>query len=191
MSTLNPDFELVFICAGNTCRSPMASQIFQAKAEAANLPVTVSSAGVSAQPGEPMSSQAIEALTQLGYATKAHKSQKLNSLLGTKANLVLTATQEQKLFTIASFPESQDHVFTMHEFVSLITRADTQTDLGNTVTQFLEQRIEQISALRNLASVEIDIRDIEDPIGLDSFAYLETAKEIEELVTAIVNWMAK
>jgi len=74
--------QLLFICSGNTCRSPMAAAIGNAEiARRLGLPfevaghanVQVLSAGVSAQMGAPMTPEAKQALRLLGIPANGHR----------------------------------------------------------------------------------------------------------------------
>ncbi len=60
---------ILFVCTGNTCRSPMAEQIARHLAERSapgSIPIETASAGVTAAPGEPTTREAVEALRRQG-----------------------------------------------------------------------------------------------------------------------------
>jgi protein-tyrosine-phosphatase len=59
---------IVFVCTGNTCRSPMAEALFKKELSATRLSYAVeaSSAGLSAFSGEKISAQAAELLRAEG-----------------------------------------------------------------------------------------------------------------------------
>lgn len=65
---------LIFICTGNTCRSPMAAAIFQKLAAERGLPVNIRSAGMAAVEGEPASPNAVQACREIGIDLSAHRS---------------------------------------------------------------------------------------------------------------------
>jgi protein-tyrosine-phosphatase len=73
---------ILFVCTGNTCRSPMAERIGRHLAERrapGSIPVEVSSAGVTAAPGEPTTPEALEALRRQGIEARATGARPLNA----------------------------------------------------------------------------------------------------------------
>ena len=53
---------ILFVCTGNTCRSPMAAAILDKIAVENDLDVFIESAGIMAQDDQPASANAIEAI---------------------------------------------------------------------------------------------------------------------------------
>jgi len=85
--------KILFVCTGNTCRSPMAqvmaAQLFGESYE-------VASAGVMAMPKQKASTHAIEAMKQRKIDLTKHKSQMLSEDLLKWADLILTMTESHK-----------------------------------------------------------------------------------------------
>jgi protein-tyrosine-phosphatase len=81
---------LLFVCTGNTCRSPMAAAIARRLAAERGLEdVTVSSAGTSAWDGSPASDGALLVALEHGLDLSAHRAQGLSRELVEGADLVL------------------------------------------------------------------------------------------------------
>jgi protein-tyrosine-phosphatase len=88
---------LLFVCSGNTCRSPMAEAISNAEIAARlnipldaldNSPLRALSAGVKAREGEPMTKRAQVALQKLGVPPYTHASRTLTSEMIEQAEVV-------------------------------------------------------------------------------------------------------
>jgi len=95
MKTLRRVF--LFVCSGNTCRSPMAAAIGNAEiaarlgipfAELHSSPVRAISAGLSANPGASLSEEAAEALRELNVPVPPHRSRLLTTEMLDEAEVV-------------------------------------------------------------------------------------------------------
>lgn len=88
---------VLFVCTGNTCRSPMAEAIARARIGTTGLvgglPMEVASAGVSAGEGEPASSQTVEALRTVGVGPTAHRSTGLTAEAARQADVIYAMTE--------------------------------------------------------------------------------------------------
>ena len=72
--------KILFVCTGNTCRSPMAAAIFNSIAAEKGLDWFAESAGVAAVGDRPASANAIKALAEIGIDLSGHKTRFLPSL---------------------------------------------------------------------------------------------------------------
>ena len=82
--------KILFVCSGNTCRSPLAEAITRRLVEAAGrTDVEVSSAGTSAWDGSPASDGALLVGMERGLDLSAHRSRQLTSEVVSDADLVL------------------------------------------------------------------------------------------------------
>ena len=82
---------VLLVCAGNTCRSPMAAAIWRQLYPSDE----VFSAGLSAEWDRPMTPAAATALESLGYPSPTHRSQPLTPDLLLGADLILTMDHRQ------------------------------------------------------------------------------------------------
>lgn len=69
---------VVFVCTGNTCRSPLAQGLFKAKLEKLNITdIEVSSAGLAAFPNDEVSVNSVNAAKKYGVDISAHRARPL------------------------------------------------------------------------------------------------------------------
>ena len=108
--------DILVICTGNTCRSPMAEGIFKSLIKVKNLDVEISSAGTCAFDGDSVTNHAEKALKKMGIDISNHKSTLVHSYLIEKVDLILTMTKDHKETIIRNFPGAKDKVFLLNEY---------------------------------------------------------------------------
>lgn len=81
---------LLFVCSGNTCRSPLAEALARSLVQGSGLgPLEVRSAGTSAMPGSPASDGARRAARRHGLSLEGHSSTRLSPQLLAWADRIL------------------------------------------------------------------------------------------------------
>jgi protein-tyrosine-phosphatase len=109
---------LLFVCAGNTCRSPAAVQILEACLERHSInPQTwqVDSAGLRAVRGQPASAKMAAALGDRGMDLSEHLSRPVEDAFLRQYPLVLVMEREHRQDLLARFPFLEGKVFLLSE----------------------------------------------------------------------------
>lgn len=104
---------VLFVCTGNTCRSPMAAALFNKIAMERDLDVRIESAGLFAGVGDKASQNAVHAMKNYGIDLTGHRAKNVTAELLEKCDLVLTMTASHKM---ALVQYAGDKVYTLCEF---------------------------------------------------------------------------
>ena len=105
--------KIVFICTGNTCRSPMAEGLFRAHNGEEKTGLTALSAGMYTSDGLPASGNAVTAAAELGADITSHCSRMLTPELAREAKYLVCMTGAQYDNLCAAFPDCADKIFTL------------------------------------------------------------------------------
>jgi protein-tyrosine-phosphatase len=110
--------QVVFICTGNTCRSPLAEALMRRALEArGHGTVAVSSAGVGATDGAPASEGALLVGLENGLDLSQHRARLLTRDLAAGADLVLAMSAQQR--DRAAALGAADRAHTLAEFAGV------------------------------------------------------------------------
>jgi len=110
--------QLLFVCAGNTCRSPLAAALAGQELAARGLVARVESAGVSAQDDAPASPVAVAAAWEAGLDLSAHRARLLTRPAVQAADLILVMGESEQQFVRVLAPEAQDRVHVLRTYAS-------------------------------------------------------------------------
>jgi len=141
--------KLIFVCTGNTCRSPMAEGLLK-HLLGPDCGWEISSAGVSAADGWPASRNAVLAAELLGIDLSGHLSRRLTPAMVREADLIVTMTVDHRDAVLAMVPESEGKVFLLKSFGIAQCAADIFDPVGQGVDVYCRVRDEIDAALPDL-----------------------------------------
>jgi protein-tyrosine-phosphatase len=145
----------LFVCSGNTCRSPMAAAIANAEiALRLRLPAaalkTVNaralSAGVSARVGEPLTAEAQEALRSLDVPVEPHAARNLTPELAQQAEMIFCMTSAHRDAVIKLLPAVANKTFCL----------DVQGDIADPIGKGMEAYLNCARRIHELVHLRFD-----------------------------------
>ena len=104
--------KILFVCTGNTCRSPMAQGLCQ-KYISENMLVGqfgCASAGLDVKPGAPISENAMVVMDEVGVDMSSHRAKMVTPEMMQEANYVYTMSSTHKNMLEALFPKEAGKV---------------------------------------------------------------------------------
>lgn len=160
--------------------SAFASHILDGR----RLDVEVTSAGV-LEAGNAPTREGIAAMSELGMDVSKHLSSTIEDRLADPPDLVISMAREHSRRIADIWPELWPRTFTLKEFVRLATQTGPRSE-GEDVGAYLA-RVGSHRRISQLASMVSREDDVADPIGKSLNTYRACAREIQELVTALVG----
>lgn len=101
---------IIFVCTGNTCRSPMAEGFYKAATGK-----DAQSFGLMCQEGVPASKNAVSAMEKFGIDIKDHASRRITAEAAAAADEILCMTEEQKIMLTYAYPEYSEKIRLLSE----------------------------------------------------------------------------
>ncbi len=138
--------KILFVCTGNTCRSPMATGIFNDFAKKNNINACAYSAGIFVTESC-VNANAIKAVADMGIDISAHIPMQFNDLFINEYDLFLTMSPGHKDFLVSRGVTST-RVYSLCEFAGesgeVLDPYGGDEDLYKETAQHLKRLIEKI-----------------------------------------------
>ncbi len=138
--------QVLFVCHGNTCRSPMAEALFNDRYRDKGWEAI--SAGISAFPGWPVSEHSVEALREFGIDGRGMTSKPVNRRLLDKVSLVVTMTTMQREWLRCAAPALKDKIISMADVSE--RSHDIADPFGETIVSYRRVRDELNEIMQDL-----------------------------------------
>jgi len=122
----NSKFHVLFVCSGNSCRSPLAEGLLRVK-----LPsrlqdeVEVKSAGTLGIDGSPAARYSVELVNEMGGDISNHRSQGVTEKLMQETDLILAMAAEHIDYLQEEFPQYRENIFLLKRFGRAAGEANT------------------------------------------------------------------
>ena len=199
MATAKTNTNVLFVCTGNICRSPLAEQILEQLAAKHKLPLKVSSAGVAAMTGEPMTSYSADSMVQRNYKPTSHRARDLTPEILADSDLVITMTLDHRSEIARMLPKASKYSFTLDEFARLASFLMTDPEFSEefkkkpkeTRQQYLSRAIQEAVLLRGMVPTGEEPKDVMDPYGESIEVYTQVAEQIDEMLKVVVEWFSR
>ncbi len=134
---------IVFVCTGNTCRSPMAEVLMRTLLKERKIKWwDVTSCGLEAQEGSPMTLESREALFDIGADPGEFRSKQITQKILDKSTIVFTMTADQKKAL-----EGRAHVFCIKD----VTGREVPDPYGKSYDSYKAARDELKCACEKIA----------------------------------------
>ena len=150
-----PERLFLFVCSGNTCRSPMAAAIANAEIAARlgiayesleTVNVRALSAGVSAKVGAPLTDEAAEVLRSLSVPVKPHAARSLTPELAEKAELIFCMTKAHRQAVVEMLPSVAGKTYCL----------DTQADIADPIGKGMPAYVACARQIQRLVQLRLD-----------------------------------
>ena len=182
---MTESFDILVICLGNVCRSPLAERLlrlrFEEKLGAGSTALHVSSAGVRALVDSDIDASAAAELVRLGGDPSDFYSRQVTGALAGSADLVLTATRAQRSRVLEEAPRALKRTFTIREFAALTAIPPRPGQVIGTPTDLVTH------AASWRGSADIEEYDVPDPIGKNADVHRAVADVLDAACSVIAE----
>lgn len=189
-------FEILTVCTGNICRSPLAEHLLRARL-APYSPV-VASAGTRGLASAPMTDEAVQLAVDLGVPAEVastHRSRFLLDAMLAQPDLILTMTRDHRREVAELAPSRLRSTFTIREFARIASSmsddklraasAEGGTDAAARVRAMGMGVAAQRGLTMPLATPDDD--DVIDPYGRSWQTYQLSASQLAPAIDQVVR----
>ena len=138
---------ILFVCSGNTCRSPMAELYCRSRIDGKNCNIDVSSAGLCTCTGAAISDPAGAVMREFGIDPDDFQSSPLTIEKLAAADMIIVMTKLHREAIIRFYPESADKI---HLLLDFSVGGDLSDPFGGDISTYRATFAKMKTAIDNL-----------------------------------------
>lgn len=169
---------ILFVCTGNVCRSPMAEGFLRHEAARRGLGLAARSTGTHAWHGRAATIDGRRTMAEMGVPIDDHRTEELSQRLVDWAHLIVALSTEHVRDTVRDFPEAAPKTLTLKEVLRVLPVVPEALDESAFVKAILKA---------HEAEAPLEDPDVADPYGERQEAYRRTAREIQVLIESLAD----
>jgi len=146
---------VICVCTANICRSPIAEALLRHALQAEDEPLRslrVTSAGVSAWPGVPITGHSAAVLRKVGLEMGKHQSRDLSPELLSRSVLILCMTQSHRRAILSDFPDLKAPVLLMRELLPPPANPEVPDPYGSDIKTYEDTRDAIVEAIPSVVA---------------------------------------
>jgi protein-tyrosine phosphatase len=178
---------VLFVCAGNICRSPMAEGFTRQLLEPLSGEFGVSSAGIMGWEGSAATPESISVASERGVDISPHVAHKLTSSDVARADLIVCMAGEHRDAVLKMASAVGSKTFTLKELVRLLEGLPRPEESEEADARLILRRIQMADELRRSGFTgDPADEDVNDPIGMTEEIYRAIGWDIDEWCRRLV-----
>jgi glycine hydroxymethyltransferase len=181
---------VLFVCTGNICRSPMAQGLF-ADLVRGRRDIEVTSAGIGAVGGQPPSPHSVEVMAELGMDIRNIRSKPLMAETVRKADFIFVMTYGHLDSMLLLFPSAAEKTFLLREFETElpVMERELPDPIGQSREIYRECRNQIRAALPRL--LDLVLRSTHDETRVTALKKVALASDTDgtELKEQVRSWL--